>query len=139
MKLGAFVPQGWRMDLTDISSDKQWETIVNSAKKIENLNYDSIWVYDHFHTVPVPTLDPTFECWSLMAAISQVTTKARIGQMCTCNSYRNPSYLTKVASTVDVMSGGRLEYDIGAGWYDQEYRSYGYDYPTDGVRLKMLE
>ena len=139
MKLGSFVPQGWRMDLTDISSDKQWETIVNSAKKIENLNYDSIWVYDHFHTVPVPTLDPTFECWSLMAAISQVTTKARIGQMCTCNSYRNPSYLTKVASTVDVMSGGRLEYAIGAGWYDQEYRSYGYDYPTDGVRLKMLE
>ena len=55
MKLGAFVPQGWRMDLTDISSDKQWETIVNSAKKIENLNFDSIWVYDHFHTVPVPT------------------------------------------------------------------------------------
>ena len=139
MKLGAFVPQGWRMDLTDILPENQWKTIVDSAKRIEDLGYDSIWVYDHFHTVPVPTQDPTFECWSLMAAISQVTTRARIGQMCTCNSYRNPAYLTKVASTIDVMSNGRLEYAIGAGWYNQEYNSYGYEYPSDGVRLKMLE
>ncbi|RZP24404.1 MAG: TIGR03560 family F420-dependent LLM class oxidoreductase [Candidatus Actinomarinales bacterium] len=139
MKLGAFVPQGWRMDLTDVLPENQWETIVNSAKRIEKLNYDSIWVYDHFHTVPSPTQDPTFECWSLMAAISQVTTRARIGQMCTCNSYRNPAYLTKVASSIDVMSDGRLEYAIGAGWYDQEYQAYGYEYPSDGVRLKMLE
>ena len=123
MKLGAFVPQGWRMDLTDVLPENQWETIVNSAKRIEKLNYDSIWVYDHFHTVPSPTQDPTFECWSLMAAISQVTTRARIGQMCTCNSYRNPAYLTKVASSIDVMSDGRLEYAIGAGWYDQEYQA----------------
>ena len=61
--------------------------------------------------------------------LSQRTSKVRLGQMCTCNSYRNPSYLTKVASTIDVMSGGRLEYAIGAGWYDQEYAAYGYDYP----------
>ena len=74
-----------------------------------------------------------------MAALSQVTEKVRIGQMCTCNSYRNPAYLTKVASTIDSMSGGRLEFAIGAGWYDQEYKAYGYDYPTAGVRLKMLE
>ncbi len=139
MKLGAFVPQGWRMDLTDVSLENQWQTIVDSAKRIEDLGYESIWVYDHFHTVPEPTQDPTYECWSLMAAISQVTTKARIGQMCTCNSYRNPAHLTKIASTIDVMSAGRLEYAIGAGWYYQEYASYGYDYPSDGVRLKMLE
>jgi alkanesulfonate monooxygenase SsuD/methylene tetrahydromethanopterin reductase-like flavin-dependent oxidoreductase (luciferase family) len=59
--------------------------------------------------------------------------------MCTCNSYRNPAYLTKVASNIDVMSNGRLEYAIGAGWYDHEYKAYGYDYPTAGIRLKMLE
>ena len=74
-----------------------------------------------------------------MAALSQVTEKVRIGQMCTCNSYRNPAYLTKVASTIDSMSGGRLEFAIGAGWYDQEYKAYGYEYPSAGVRLKMLE
>jgi len=139
MKIGAFVPQGWRMDLNGIELENQWDTIISTAKAIEDLNYTSAWVYDHFHTVPIPTQDPTYECWSLMAALSQSTSKVRLGQMCTCNSYRNPSYLTKVASNIDVMSGGRLEYAIGAGWYDQEYKAYGYDYPTAGIRLKMLE
>ena len=139
MHIGSFIPQGWRMDLSGVPINEQWETIVNSANKIEELGYHSLWVYDHFHTVPSPTQDPTYECWSLMAALSQTTSKVRLGQMCTCNSYRNPAYLTKVASTIDVMSGGRLEYAIGAGWYDQEYKAYGYDYPSAGVRLKMLE
>ena len=139
MKIGAMVPQGWRMDLNGIPPENQWDTILKASKDIEDLNYESVWVYDHFHTVPSPTQDPTFECWSLMAALSQVTEKVRIGQMCTCNSYRNPAYLTKVASTIDAMSGGRLEFAIGAGWYDQEYKAYGYEYPSAGVRLKMLE
>ena len=139
MKIGAFVPQGWRMDLNGVAQDKQWQTILDAANKIEELNYESLWVYDHFHTVPKPTQDPTYECWTLMSALSQTTNKLRLGQMCTCNSYRNPAYLTKVASNIDVMSGGRLEYAIGAGWYDQEYKAYGYDYPSAGVRLKMLE
>ena len=139
MKIGAMIPQGWRMDLHGISPEKQWDTILKASKDIEDLNYESVWVYDHFHTVPSPTQDPTFECWSLMAALSQITEKVRIGQMCTCNSYRNPAYLTKVASTIDSMSGGRLEFAIGAGWYDQEYKAYGYEYPSAGIRLKMLE
>ena len=139
MKIGAFIPQGWRMDLNGIPLEDQWDTIISTANAIEDLNYTSVWVYDHFHTVPIPTQDPTYECWSLMAALSQSTSKLRLGQMCTCNSYRNPSYLTKIASNIDVMSGGRLEYAIGAGWYDQEYKAYGYDYPTAGIRLKMLE
>ena len=139
MKIGAMIPQGWRMDLHDIKPEQQWDTIIEASARIEKLNYASVWVYDHFHTVPSPTQDPTFECWSLMAALSQVTENVRIGQMCTCNSYRNPAYLTKVASTIDSMSGGRLEFAIGAGWYDQEYKAYGYDYPSAGVRLKMLE
>ena len=139
MKIGGFVPQGWRMDLNGIPLEEQWNTIVESAKKLENLNYESVWVYDHFHTVPKPTQDPTYECWTLMSALSQTTSKVRLGQMCTCNSYRNPAYLAKVASNIDVMSGGRLEYAIGAGWYDHEYKAYGYEYPSDGERLKMLE
>ena len=139
MKIGAFVPQGWRMDLNGIPVEDQWDTILNTANHIENLNYESLWVYDHFHTVPKPTQDPTFECWTLMSALSQKTSRVRLGQMCTCNSYRNPFYLTKVASNIDVMSNGRLEYAIGAGWYDHEYKAYGYEYPSAGVRLKMLE
>ena len=127
------------MDLNGIPVEDQWDTILNTANHIENLNYESLWVYDHFHTVPKPTQDPTFECWTLMSALSQKTSRVRLGQMCTCNSYRNPSYLTKVASNIDVMSNGRLEYAIGAGWYDHEYKAYGYEYPSAGVRLKMLE
>ena len=139
MKIGVFVPQGWRMDLNSIKLADQWNTILEAASNIENLGYESIWVYDHFHTVPKPTQDPTYECWTLMSALSQTTSKVRLGQMCTCNSYRNPAYLTKVASNIDVMSNGRLEYAIGAGWYDHEYRAYGYEYPSAGIRLKMLE
>ena len=139
MKIGVFVPQGWRMDLNSIKLEDQWNTILEAASNIENLGYESIWVYDHFHTVPKATQDPTYECWTLMSALSQTTSKVRLGQMCTCNSYRNPAYLTKVASNIDVMSNGRLEYAIGAGWYDHEYRAYGYEYPSAGIRLKMLE
>ena len=139
MKIGVFVPQGWRMDLNSIKLEDQWNTILSAATNIEKLGYESIWVYDHFHTVPKPTQDPTYECWTLMSALSQTTSKVRLGQMCTCNSYRNPAYLTKVASNIDVMSNGRLEYAIGAGWYDHEYRAYGYEYPSAGIRLKMLE
>jgi len=139
MKIGVFVPQGWRMDLNSIKLEDQWNTILDAATNIEKLGYESIWVYDHFHTVPKPTQDPTYECWTLMSALSQKTSTVRLGQMCTCNSYRNPAYLTKIASNIDVMSNGRLEYAIGAGWYDHEYRAYGYEYPSAGVRLKMLE
>jgi len=139
MKIGVFVPQGWRMDLNNLSPNEEWNTIKISTLNIEKLGYESIWVYDHFHTVPSPSIQPTYECWTLMAALSQITSKIRLGQMCTCNSYRNPAYLTKVASNIDVISNGRLEFAIGAGWYDQEYKAYGYEYPSDGKRLEMLE
>ena len=139
MKYGIFVPQGWRMDLNNLKPKDEWKIIKDSAIKIENLGYESIWVYDHFHTVPSPTIQPTYECWTLMASLSQITKNIRLGQMCTCNSYRNPAYLSKVAANIDVMSNGRLEFAIGAGWYDQEYKAYGYEFHSDGKRLNMLE
>ncbi|HLA67717.1 MAG TPA: LLM class F420-dependent oxidoreductase [Acidimicrobiia bacterium] len=139
MKFGAFVPQGWRMDLVGVPVAEQWPTMLAVAGKIEDLGYDTAWVYDHFHTVPHATQESTFECWTLMAALAAATTRVRLGQMCTCNSYRNPAYMAKVASSVDVISGGRLEFAIGAGWYHQEYEAYGYEYPSDGTRLAQLE
>ncbi len=139
MKFGAFVPQGWKMDLVGIPADEQWPTILAAAKKIESLGYDTAWVYDHFHTVPVPTQEATHECWSLMAALAATTDTIRLGQMCTCNSYRLPSYMAKVATTVDVISGGRLNFAIGGGWYEHEYLAYGYEFPRVGVRLSQLD
>ena len=74
-----------------------------------------------------------------MAAISQLTSRIRLGQMVGCTSYRNPALLAKITSTVDVISGGRLNWGIGAGWYENEYRSYGYEFPKPAQRIKMLE
>jgi F420-dependent oxidoreductase-like protein len=101
--------------------------------------FESIWVYDHFHTVPVPTEEVTHEAWSLMAAFAASTSRVRLGQMCTCMGYRNPAYLAKVAATIDVISGGRVEMGIGGGWYEHEWRAYGYGFPGAGDRLGMLD
>ena len=98
-----------------------------------------MWVYDHFHTFPVPAQEVTFEAWTLMGALATTTTRVRLGQMCTCNAYRPPSYLAKVAATIDVISDGRLDMGIGAGWYEDEFRGYGYDFPPAAVRIGQLE
>ncbi|HDH25001.1 MAG TPA: LLM class flavin-dependent oxidoreductase, partial [Actinobacteria bacterium] len=118
MRFGAFVPQGWRMDLVGIPEERHWETMRSVASTIERFGYESLWVYDHFHTVPVPSQEVTYEAWTLMASLAAVTSTVRLGQMCTCNSYRPPSYLAKIAASIDVISGGRVEMGIGAGWYE---------------------
>lgn len=138
MRFGAFVPQGWRMDLVGIPPGQQWATIRSVAGAIERLGYDSLWVYDHFHTTPLPSQEATHEAWTLMAALAAATSRVRLGQMCTCVSYRQPAYLAKVAATVDVISGGRLNLGIGAGWYQHEYAGYGYEFPRPAVRIGQL-
>lgn len=138
MRFGAFTPQGWRLDLVAIESAEQWPTILSVAKAIEAAGYESVWVYDHFHTVPVPTQEVTYEAWALMAALAATTDTVRLGQMCTCNGYRSPSYLAKVATSIDAISGGRLEMGIGAGWYEHEYDGYGYPFPKPSVRIGEL-
>ena len=138
MQFGAFVPQGWRLDLVDIATEDHWPTILRVASSMEAARYDSVWVYDHFHTVPLPTQEATYEAWTLMAALAATTKTVRLGQMCTCNAYRPPAYLAKVAASIDVISGGRLEMGIGSGWYDHEFAGYGYEFPAPSVRIRML-
>jgi F420-dependent oxidoreductase-like protein len=138
-KLGVFVPQGWRMDLADVADPvEKFETMSRCAKEAEKAGFDAIWLYDHFHTVPTPQLETVFECWTSMAALARDTSTVKLGQMVTCNSYRPPSLLAKMASGVDVMSRGRLILGIGAGWYENEYQAYGYEYPETPERLRML-
>jgi F420-dependent oxidoreductase-like protein len=139
MRLGLFVPQGWRLDLAGIDPVDHWKTMLGVAKAAEEGPFESVWVFDHFHTVPEPTNEATHEAWTLMAALAAATSTVRLGQMCTCMSYRNPAYLAKVASTVDIVSGGRIEMGIGAGWYEHEWRAYGYGFPSAGERLGMLD
>jgi F420-dependent oxidoreductase-like protein len=139
MRFGLFVPQGWRLDLAGISPADHWNVMLDVAGAAEAGNFESVWVYDHFHTVPEPTQEATHEAWTLMAALAASTSRVRLGQMCTCMAYRNPAYLAKVAATVDAISGGRAEMGIGAGWYEHEWRAYGYGFPSAGERLAMLD
>src|SRR5437867_7267072 len=139
MEFGVIVPQGWRLDLVGIADPTEaYETMTRVAQEADALGYHSIWLYDHFHTVPTPMQEVTFECWTSIAALARDTRRVRLGQMVTCNSYRNPALLAKMASTVDVLSHGRLELGIGAGWYEHEYRAYGYPYPSTRERLQRL-
>ncbi|AQT81667.1 LLM class F420-dependent oxidoreductase [Mycolicibacterium litorale] len=139
MRFGLFIPQGWRLDLVGIPVEKHWQVMRDLAAYADAGAWDSLWVYDHFHTVPVPTQEATHEAWTLMAAYAATTSRIKLGQMCTAMSYRNPAYLAKVAATTDVISGGRVQMGIGGGWYEHEWRAYGYGFPAAGVRLARLD
>jgi F420-dependent oxidoreductase-like protein len=139
MRFGLFIPQGWRLDLVDIPVERHWEVMNGLAIHADGGAWDSLWVYDHFHTVPMPTDEATHEAWTLMAAYAATTSRIKLGQMCTAMSYRNPAYLAKVAATTDVISGGRVQMGIGGGWYEHEWRAYGYGFPSAGVRLARLD
>lgn len=159
MRFGAFAPQGWRWDLAGIEVTEHWGIIKDRAALIERSGFESLWVYDHFHNwpsgwwvehrraaeageptddLPAPVTDVTYEAWTMMAALAAVTDTVRLGQMCTCNTYRPPAYLAKVAATIDVFSGGRVEMGIGAGWYEEEHDGYGYEFLPPPGRLGML-
>src|SRR5690348_12741431 len=108
VRFGVFVPQGWRMDLMEIKDPvEKYEAMTRVAKAADALpQFDSIWLYDHFHTVPRPVRETVFEAWTTTAALTRDTQRVHVGQMVTCNGYRNPALLAKMASTVDVMSHG---------------------------------
>lgn len=140
VKFGVFVPQGWRMDLTGIDDPvEQFEAMTSVAKTADKGPWDSIWVYDHFHTVPTPTMNTTFESWTISATLARDTTRVNVGQMVNCNGYRNPALFAKIASTVDVASRGRLYAGFGAGWYEHEWRAYGYGFPETKPRMAMFK
>ena len=139
LQFGLLIPQGWTMDLARIKdSVEAYETMTRVVQTAEEVGFASAWLVDHFHTIPQPSQEVTFECWVTTAALARDTRNIRIGQMVTCNGYRNPALLAKMASTVDVLSHGRLNFGIGAGWYEHEYRAYGYDYPGAPERLRYL-
>src|SRR5690242_3683076 len=139
LKFGLSLPQGWTMELASIKDPVEaYEAMTRVAQTADETGFDSVWLVDHFYTIPQPSQEVTFECWTTTAALARDTKRIRVGQMVTCNGYRNPALLAKMASTVDVLSHGRLNFGIGAGWYEHEYRAYGYDYPDAPDRLRLL-
>ncbi len=136
---GVFAPQGWKTELRSVDgAEAQWAKCKEIALLAEELGFDSVWVYDHFHNVPQPSIEAVFECWTTMAALAEATSRIRLGQMVSCTSYRQPSLTAKITSSIDVISGGRLDWGVGAGWYSQEYQAYGYAFPENKVRIGML-
>jgi F420-dependent oxidoreductase-like protein len=140
MEYGVLVPQGWRLDLRGIDGDaRKWDTVKRVSRGLDRAGWDSLWVYDHFHTFPRKEVEATFEAWMMMSILAEITESARIGQFVTCAQYRKPSYLAKIAACVDVASGGRLNVGVGSGWYEEEFRAFGYDFRSVGARLRRLE
>lgn len=137
-RYGAFVPQGWKLEYTGWSAAEAWARSVDFARRAEDLGYDHLWVYDHVETVPRREPTHCFEAFTMLAALSQRTSRIRLGQMVTCVGYRNVGLLAKEAACIDVYSGGRLILGLGAGWYEREYVAYGYTYPAAPERLSTL-
>lgn len=140
IQFGTFVPQGWRLDLIEIDDPiTKYEAMTAVARTVDAMPvYDSIWVYDHYHTVPRIEQEAVFECWTITAALARDTRRVKVGQMVSCIGYRNPALLAKTASTIDVLSHGRLYCGIGAGWYEHEWRAYGYGFPETRDRMRAF-
>lgn len=130
MKLGVIVSPAAGLTYTEIR---------DLAQGAERSGFDSFWVSDHLFGGPGGTPDRNcLEAWTLLAALSRDTTTIRLGVLVAAVQYRNPALQAKMAAGVDHMSGGRLEFGIGAGWKEDEYRAYGYDFPSAGERVDQL-
>ena len=116
----------------------EFSDIMDAAKLCDRLGFDSVWFYDHVLGQGIIGID-ILEPWTLMSALSSVTENIRIGTMVLCNGFRHPPLLAKMAATLDYISGGRVEIAIGAGWFEEEFRAYGYDFPNVKTRIAMLK
>ncbi len=138
MDVGVVLPQGWTGEYNGWDARVAWERTVAVARQAEQLGFESIWVFDHFTTEPEPTDELTFESFTTLSALAAITQRVRIGQVVICTGFRNPALTAKMIGTMDVISGGRMELGIGAGWKQDEWLAYGYGFPDTKTRLAIL-
>ena len=138
MKIGTLVPQGWVGEYDGWEPLDAWRRTTEVARQAERLGFESIWLFDHFHTIPRPTDEITFESFTSLSALAALTSRIRLGHIVICTGFRNPALTAKMISTMDSISGGRMELGIGAGWKRDEWLAYGYGFPETKERLARL-
>jgi F420-dependent oxidoreductase-like protein len=138
LKIGIITPQGWKGEFDGWDPARAWARTRDIAQQAEALGFESVWLFDHFHTVPVPTDEITFESFTSLSALAALTDRVRLGHVVICTRFRNPALTAKMISTMDVISGGRIELGIGAGWKRDEWLAYGYGFPPTRERLAIL-
>jgi alkanesulfonate monooxygenase SsuD/methylene tetrahydromethanopterin reductase-like flavin-dependent oxidoreductase (luciferase family) len=139
VRVGIIVPQGWTGEYDGWDASRAWARSVAIAHEAESLGFDSLWLFDHVQTEPVPTDEITFEAFVGLSALAVETARVRLGHLVLCAGYRNPALVAKMISTLDVVSGGRAELALGAGWKQDEYEAYGWGFPPLRERMALLE
>lgn len=138
MKVGITLPQGCDREYLGLDGPTAWARTVEAARQAEALGFESLWLYDHFQVDP-PLIDaPILEPFVELTGIASVTSRARLGHLVLAAAYRPAALTAKMISTLDVISSGRAELGIGAGWKEDEWRAYGYGFPDAPERLAIL-
>lgn len=121
--------------------ERLFERVADQARAAESAGFSLVTVMDHFYQIPGvgPVTDPMLESWTTLAALARETTTVRLGTLVTGVTYRNPAFLAKTATTLDVISGGRAIFGLGAAWNEQEHIGYGFDFPPVRERMDRLD
>jgi alkanesulfonate monooxygenase SsuD/methylene tetrahydromethanopterin reductase-like flavin-dependent oxidoreductase (luciferase family) len=136
---GVMLAQGWKGELASASHEHAWPVARDWAIRAEDLGFDGIWVFDHFQPYPARDNSPVLEAWTALAALAQVTNRVALGTLVSCAACRPPAVTVKMAQNLQVLSGGRFCFGVGAGWDEPEYDSLGIPFGTAAERSDQLE